>query len=1436
MAKKPIDEENKLSTKEFLIWLGLFALISIIVFLISIPFGWDLTQIESVLLLLGASIGVSYAILNAFFVKGFLSTLIKRKAANPPRLTSEEKNNIYTYLTAGLEYDDQDRIKDFLKYYLDAPFAGRTDLLKILNDWLQNNDKPIYVLTEKAGRGKSALVSQWIAQVRESHPDTDIAFLPIAQRFDSNRPSVFLRMLAERLAYLHGGRLQPGDHDPEIISYWKGECTNLVKKCLPKNNQLLIVLDGLDESSDANVKETWRGILPKLTEDCRAHTHILLSMRRYAEDESGHKWSERLGLPEEKTHIGNDFPQLTKAEIVQMLRALGFPLDKIPAREAILKELLRLCENDPLLVRYYAEELRMLGREVNLTDLKNLESGYPGLFKLWKDQETETKSNPRITQAMEWFFKVLSSAKGPLNREDLASLMGEKCPFFTSGEKIDQLKSLTTRFILGDGKEKGFIFQHPRFADYYREEVLLDNERKEVNQYFINYGESVLRNLSSKMMKPEESPEYPIRYYCQHLQDAKAPPETFYALLCEGWQKAHVYHDKTEISFLNDVQIINEIALLEKNLEMNVFASLCFSSVASLSNNIDPDLLAQCLHVNILNLRQVKALIERKKNNKEKSKAYLKIAQVAKNKKNDLLKNSLSIANNIAGTKNRAKALHAIAPEISNFQLQQEYLKIARKINDHWSRSIALSTIAPQISNSQLKQEILSEAFSLACKIESTGACSAALSAIAPQISNPQLQKNYLAFSRNIKTHSARSTALSAIAPQISNPQLRHEILSEALSAAQSIVYNRFRSTTLSAIAPHLSDHQLQKEYLSTAYKILSAGIRSTALYAIAPQITNPQLRQEILSKALFAAFEISNPKFQCEALNAIAPLLSNTQLQKTYLTTIRNTASASVRPIALSSIAPQISNSQLKNEILSEALSEVLSNNDDRYRSLTLCKIASQIYNPQLQKEYLSIARNIENSKYRSEALCAIVPNIPNTEVQREILSEALYIARSIKTEKFLASTLCKIAPELSKPQLQRDYLNVASNIENVSYRCATLRAIALQASDPQLQKETLSKALSTAHNIPNARFRCMALCEIAPQISDPQTQQELLSEALSSARSIELAKYRCAALRTIALQISDPQPQQEILSEAISTAHNIPSAGFRCEALCEIALHISDIQLKKETLSEVLSTARSIELARYRCTALCTIALQISDSQTQQELLSEALSTACDIESVRYRCTALCEIALQHPNPQLQKKILSEALFTAQSIENPKFHCIALGLIALQHPNSNLQKEILSEALSIARTIEYDGARSVALSTLAPQLSTPQFKRTYLSLTSCIKDQWARYTALSAIATQLTNDEFSSEIIQQGIFKSLLATKDNVNPIYETIAKRWGGIDLSIDLLITIFTNNQNVERKHLFELIGAMTPAIASYDNGQEMLGEIMQAMDEVSRWWP
>jgi hypothetical protein len=139
-------------------------------------------------------------------------------------------------LLSGISTDYAARIKNFLTEYLGTPeypvpFGGREADLTILNQWLDNpSASPYLLLAAPAGRGKSALLTRWGAQLL-ARDDVAVVFFPVSVRFRTNLSSVVFVALATRLAALHGEKKGADPNTPAEV--WRGVITEYLVRPLP---------------------------------------------------------------------------------------------------------------------------------------------------------------------------------------------------------------------------------------------------------------------------------------------------------------------------------------------------------------------------------------------------------------------------------------------------------------------------------------------------------------------------------------------------------------------------------------------------------------------------------------------------------------------------------------------------------------------------------------------------------------------------------------------------------------------------------------------------------------------------------------------------------------------------------------------------------------------------------------------------------------------------------------------------------------------------------------------------------------------------------------------------------------------------------------------------------------------------------------------------
>jgi hypothetical protein len=323
---------------------------------------------------------------EAFDDKTFCDHL-RSALGEDPRIVPFEPGQTRTDL--GIARIFQAQTRAFADEYLVSetgpiPFGGRDTELHRLDTWLLDpNAPPRMLVTAPAGRGKSALLVQWMRalQIRgESGPDGwQLAFMPISIRVGTNRPEVFYKGLAYRLAEITGDAL-PSEaiRDRDEI---RGAVRDLLGRIADSDRRVIVVIDGLDEALHGRFKAEFLQAAPKL--------RIVLSARWQVGDSNSKGWLKRLGWDRGVKVDSFELDRLDAHGIADVLVKLGAPVDILAREPDLVERLVMLTEGEPLLVRYYAEDLWQVsskGARVTRADLDKLKPGFGNYFERWLDR------------------------------------------------------------------------------------------------------------------------------------------------------------------------------------------------------------------------------------------------------------------------------------------------------------------------------------------------------------------------------------------------------------------------------------------------------------------------------------------------------------------------------------------------------------------------------------------------------------------------------------------------------------------------------------------------------------------------------------------------------------------------------------------------------------------------------------------------------------------------------------------------------------------------------------------------------------------------------------------------------------------------------------------------------------------------------------------
>ena len=1230
------------------------------------------------------------------------------------KVTVKEIKEIVTTLVqgiTGLPFGYDTRIKNFLTDYLEAPFGGREEDMAALDTWLTTSGAPPYaLLAAEAGRGKSALLVQWIQTVQTRNL-AEIAFVPVSLRYNTAQATTVFTALAARLGAIYQ------EHTPYAqlsAEEWKGVCAKYLERTPPEGKPILVILDGLDEATDWQAGPDLFPVHPP------AGVSVLISARYLAGDVDAKGWLNRLGW--EKPGRARPFllDYLTENGVRNVLEKMGNPLDKLATQIDVIHKLFRLSEGDPLLVRLYVEVLLPYGAQaaqLKPEDLTNLETGLGGFFdRWWEDQKKQWgKDNPLKVKYVSTTLNLLACALAPLSQTDILELAPPESELNTWNLE-DALEALR-RFVIGDGETQGYAFTHPRLGYYFYDK--LKAEQIKWDKYFLDYGKRTLEILNQT---PKDLPEflsYPLQTYGAHLERAKRPPQEFYSLVSEGWMRAWYKLEGTYSGFLTDIDRAWKRADKEENIGVQIKCSLCISSVRTLSVNFHPELMVLALKYGLFSSIQGFVMIEQCPD--ESQRASLLIA-VASSLPNHLFDKALMLVRTIQKEPQRARALIALVPYLTPDLLGQAF-EIAQTIEDEIWCVRALVRLAPYLS-----VDLLHRALETTNTIRNQSRRTYILYRLAFHLA-PDLQKT--TFIRAVETAQSilpelsRIRAMTALVPHLP-PELQTSTLHLALETVQAIWGENSRVEALTTLLPHLPpDLQTSTLHLALekAQTISENGSRVKALTALLPHLP-PDLQTSTLHLALETAQVIWGENSRVEALTALLPHLPP-DLQTSTLRLALETAQ-SIRVVHLCARAITILAPHLPADLLRQAWKTAwdlgLHFNDLQALTAMVPHLP-----PDLLNEALEATQSITDKQLRAKIMIVFVPYL-EFDLKIQTLRQVLATVQIIGSKGTLSSSLISLVPHLP-PELIRIALETTLADEDVRYRICNLSNLVPHLS-PDLQISTLRQALETIRNLRHEVFRVDLLTQIAPYLS-----HALLDVALEIVQNLRDEKMHAEALTVLALQL--PYDQQASLLNQALAAQIISGHDGQHHALIRLASH-----LPSNVLRQVWSIAQAFRVKDV--SGFVRILIELAP-HLPLDLFYEAFESVQTIEDERVRARCLSGLA-----PFLPHSLLHAAFETILLIKDEAWYAYALIGLAPYLP-LDLNKPTLRQVWITAMTIGDKAKCAQTLTALAPHLppdlKTPTLHRAWKTAL-VIKDKAIQAKVLTELAPHLPTNQQTSTL----------------------------------------------------------------------------------------
>jgi hypothetical protein len=414
----------------------------------------------------------------------------------------------------------QTRTRVFTDEYLvseagPVPFGGRDDELFRLNTWLYDPQRsPRMLITAPAGRGKSALLVRWMKGLhdRDESGENDwlLAFMPISIRTGTNRPEVFYEGLSRRLSEITGEAL-PSDafHDSNGFRYAiRDQLDRLASAGAPN---VLVVVDGVDEALEGSFDPA---VLPT---SLPTNIRVLLSARWQVGDCNSRGWLERLGWDRGVKVDTFELDRLGPKQIEDVLVKLGTPVDVLTRESRLVERVAELTEGEPLLVRYYAEDLwskSKIGVRIAPADLDEVRPGFNGYFRRWfelQEKLWKEEGGSVDRREVDAVLSVLAFALGPLGDADLLALM-DRAHGFKGLTTVDRLLEPLRRWVFGSGKgNTAYVLAHPKIAEYLQKSRFFA-VASSMRRLFAGRGMIKFIALNEGRIAPDQASEYCLQF------------------------------------------------------------------------------------------------------------------------------------------------------------------------------------------------------------------------------------------------------------------------------------------------------------------------------------------------------------------------------------------------------------------------------------------------------------------------------------------------------------------------------------------------------------------------------------------------------------------------------------------------------------------------------------------------------------------------------------------------------------------------------------------------------------------------------------------------------------------------------------------------------------------------------------------------------------
>ena len=279
------------------------------------------------------------------------------------------------------------------------------------------------------------------------NPDSwRLVFVPISVTFETHLAEDFFQAIAFGLAEIFRVRL-PATPGHTAVQY-ADHCQQMAEALAKSGRQTLVVIDGIDEALGDDFHTWWFPRNPgnKLK--------LILSARWKGDDEDSSGWIRRLGWDRNVKVRTRELPLISEDGVQEALIKLGAPTDTLASRPEIASRIYTLSQGEPLVLRYYIEDIWQAGDDgahLTIEDLEKMRPGFDSFFRRsLRDQQKLWERSGRAIERekVDAVLAVLACAHGKLRDVDLIALLDEASVAVKGGRLSEHLEPIS-RFIIG---------------------------------------------------------------------------------------------------------------------------------------------------------------------------------------------------------------------------------------------------------------------------------------------------------------------------------------------------------------------------------------------------------------------------------------------------------------------------------------------------------------------------------------------------------------------------------------------------------------------------------------------------------------------------------------------------------------------------------------------------------------------------------------------------------------------------------------------------------------------------------------------------------------------------------------------------------------------------------------------------------------------------